>query len=389
VLFNAKKFKVVRNWLVGYTPSTLQCYTRYFREFCEFSQLDPDQLISLAETDKRSVRAKLAEFHQDYARRGYSSNTSHNAYMAIRSFFCHNEIRFGRFPPGLRGETQYESTRIFSRSEIFGLLVGARTPRDKAIISFLVQSGQRVGVITKLLYGAVREQIEKSICPVVIDVGANISKNRVHHSFAIGKECVDFIRIMIDERRAKGEPIDDSSWLFRSFSLGWSKASGKWIPGGRAKRQDRGQPLEPQSISPILRNAAVSGGVPLAKLVLVPKIPSWNRFELHPHAFRRWWKNAMRKGGVRDPAVLDYMMGHHVRYNGAYDGFDPEYLRKEYSKAEPQLTLLNDHSNLSRDPALPNPQRVVHEHELEALFAEGWRFVTTLPSGRIVVQVGS
>jgi integrase len=388
-LLNTKEFKVVRNWLVGYTPSTLQCYTRYFREFCEFSQLDPDQLISLAETDKRSVRAKLAEFHQEYVRKGYSSNTSHNAYMAIRSFFNHSEIRFGRFAPGFRGETQYESQRIFDRSEVFRMLFGARSSRDKALISFLVQSGQRVGILAKLRYGDVREQVEKSTSPLVIDVSANISKNRVHHSFAIGKECVDFIRIMIDERRAKGEPIDDHSCLFRSFGLGWIKANGKCVPGGAARRRDRGKPLEPQSIGPILRTAAVNGGVPLAKLAPRNNVPRGGRFELHPHAFRRWWKNAMRKGGVRDPLLLDYMMGHSTRYRGAYDGFDHEYLRKEYAKAEPQLTFLRSRLDLSPDPDSPKPQRVVREQELEPLLAEGWRFVTTLPSGRIVVQVGS
>jgi integrase len=364
-------------------------YLHYIKEFCKFSKLDPNQLVSLAGTDKPDLRLKIAEFHQDYRRRGYSSNTAHNAYMSIRSFFCYNDIRFGRFAPGFRGETQYESQRIFERSEVFRMLLGARTPRDKAIVSFVAQSGQRVGVMTNLRYGDVRRQIEKAITPLVIDVDPNTSKNRVHHSFAIGKECVDLIKVMIKVREEDGEPIDDRSFLFRSFNVAWKKIRGKFVPGGAARRNERGAPLATKTVAPILRNAAAGGGLPLTELTPRPKFPHAIRFEIHPHAFRRWWKNAMRKGGVTDPIFLNFMLGHRMLYKGAYDGFDHDYIRKEYAKAEPQVTFLATGSKLFPDTAVPKPQRVVQENELEPLLAEGWRFVTTLPSGRIVVQVGS
>jgi integrase len=243
--------------------------------------------------------------------------------------------------------------------------------------------------MTSLRYGDVRRQIEKAITPLMIDVDPNTSKNRVHHSFAIGRECVDLIKVMIKVREEDGEPIDDRSFLFRSFNVGWQKIRGKFVPGGAARRDERGAPLATKTVAPILRNAAAGGGLPLTELTPKPKFPHAIRFELHPHAFRRWWKNAMRKGGVTDPILLDYMMGHSIRYKGAYDHFDHEYIRKEYSKAEPQLTLLRSLSDISPEPAVPKPQRVVQEHELEPLLAEGWRVVTTLPSGRIVVQTGS
>jgi integrase len=359
------------------------------REFCEFSKVDPDQLVLLAEKDKRNVRIKLVEFHQDYVRKKYASNTACNAYMAIRSFLSHNEILFGRFPPGFRGQTQYESRRVFSRSEVVRMLRGARSPRDKALVSFVVQSGQRVGVITQLRYGDVREQIEKSFSPAVIDVATHISKNRVRHSFAIGRECVDLIRTMINIRRGAGEPINDSSYLFRSFSRGWDTSGKKFVSLGAARLSERGKPLAGQSIGPILRNAATGGGVPTPRQVRRPKYQEGNRFELHPHAFRRWWKNAMRKGGVTDPVLLDYMMGHGMRYRGAYDGFDHDYIRKEYSKAEPQLTLLSDPSELPAKRQATPTQRIVDESDLEPLLSDGWRFVATLPSGRILVQANS
>jgi hypothetical protein len=61
--------------------------------------------------------------------------------LAIRSLLSYNEIKFGRFPINLHSDPAYESNRIFTRQEVFGMLVGAKTPGDTAIISFIVQSG--------------------------------------------------------------------------------------------------------------------------------------------------------------------------------------------------------------------------------------------------------
>jgi len=48
----------------------------------------------------------------------------------------------------------------------------------------------------------------------------------------------------------------------------------------------------------------------------------------------------MRTAGVTDADLLNFMMGHELSYSGAYDKYDTETIRKEYSKAEPQLTVM-------------------------------------------------
>jgi integrase len=333
-----------------------------------------------------AVKEKIVEYYRQYVAKGYSSNTCRNAPMAIRSFLGYNEIRFGKFPFSTHVDTEYESRRIFARQEVFRMLVGARTPRDKALISFVLQSAQRVGVITNVRYGDVRRQIEDSISPVVIDVKPSISKYRVRHSFAIGQESIDFIKIMMRQREQAGEPIDDESFLFRSLSLGWQKVGDKLVFGGAAHRYDRGKHLDTTTVGVIMRNACNAGGVPLNKQASKPNFPLWTRYEIHPHAFRRWWKNMMRRGGITDPAFLDFILGHSEPYRGAYDTFDHEYIRQEYAKAEPQLTFLRNRSDLVQGKQENNFQRIVDEPEAAALFSEGWRFVTTLPSGRLVVQ---
>src|SRR5712692_1167694 len=149
-LVNATDYRLVGSWLRGVTPATSRRYLYYINEFCAFSKLSPSQLVSLAHRDKMGVKEKIGEYYQEYVRKGYASNTCRNAPMAIRSFLSYNEIRFGKFPFSMHVDTEYESRRIFTRQEVFRMLVGARTPRDKALLSFVFQSAQRVGVITKI-----------------------------------------------------------------------------------------------------------------------------------------------------------------------------------------------------------------------------------------------
>ena len=94
-----------------------------------------------------------------------------------------------------------------------------------------------------------------------------------------------------------------------------------------------------------------------------------------------------------------------LRHGGDYDEFDSNYIRTQYSRAEPFLTVLSGQEplpigkpvprlevsvpNQRSDKAETKPgvkQRVVSEWEIETYFSNGWHYVATLPSGRIVVQ---
>lgn len=365
------------------TKRSRAMYNFYMKKFCNSSKLSPQDLLGLAQADILGAKGKLAEFYEDCTRTGYALNTARNALSAVRSFLYYNEIKLGRFPIA-RAAAQYEGNRIFTYSEVFRMLVGARTPRNRALLSFILQSGQRVGIVTKIRYGDVRRQIENSTCPVVIDVDPRIAKFRIRYSFAIGLECVDLIKAMMRKRQEWGEPIDDESILFRSLGVGVRNIGGKWTPGGAIHLSEIGKPLSTSQVGWIMRRSAAIGGVSL-KVVTKTTSPSWKRFELHPHAFRRWWKSMMRKGGVDDPVFLNFMIGHAEPYQGAYDTFDHDYIKEQFAKAEPFLTFLRN-SDPVKSRLETNFQRIVDEPEAANLFSEGWRYVTTLASGKLVVQ---
>ncbi len=382
-------YKPVKNWLLGMREGTCEAYLGYFRQFCDFTGRNPDELIAWGERKRREVHTKAKEFYLKFEAEGYSAHTCKSAYSTIRSFFSLNDIRLGRGPRGFNAFNEYESKRIFDPQLMFKLIVAAKTIRDKAVISFLAQSGQRVGVLTTLHYGQVRKQIENYSGPVVIEIKGKDNKVRgLWYSFAIGRECAELLRRMMLKRKQAGETLDDRSWLFRTYGRPPKRIGNKWVHRGPARKKERGRRLSNQSISRIVQQAAKDAGVQSSQGPSGRDQPLKVMYEVHPHAFRRWWKNAMRRGGVTDYDLLDSMMGHKVRNGGAYDSFDDDYIRKQYAKAEPQLTLYRPQSDWENGGiAMMKPsQRIVKESQLESHLANGWRYVATLPSGRVVAE---
>jgi hypothetical protein len=62
----------------------------------------------------------------------------------------------------------------------------------------------------------------------------------------------------------------------------------------------------------------------------------------------------------------------------------PKFYGRELNKGE-ELELYEGELKKLRD-GKHNPQRIVHEKELEKYLAEGWQFVSVLPSRKILIK---
>jgi hypothetical protein len=108
----------------------------------------------------------------------------------------------------------------------------------------------------------VRSELEKGKNPAVVEVegelvnkGFNVNKASVPYRFAIGKECADFLRQMIQHRRDAGEPIDNDTWLFRNHSQRLK------VGLRRISARERGSPLKHELISDMVKKAATRAGI--------------------------------------------------------------------------------------------------------------------------------
>jgi len=298
-------------------------------------------------------------------------------------------------------------SRLLKPREICDMLSSVRNIKSKAMISLLVQSGQRVGLLSALRYGHVSKQIERAYSPVVVEVSSSIAngrdlganKGRTSYRFAFGKESRDYIVQMLNQRRHAGEIINDSSWLFRSAYRWETNSAGVGVPRW-FKPNERGEPPHAWWISRLVIRAAYAAGIQSEKVLINYPDGFPRRFaDVHGTALRAFWKHQMRLAGVVDADLLDFMMGHVVRrYPTVSDVYDAEYVRKEYSRAEPFLTVLSPYSMLERQsrnsPESVEParfpgseiQRVIREQELDKYLRKGWRYITMLPSQKIVIE---
>jgi hypothetical protein len=218
----------------------------------------------------------------------------------------------------------------------------------------------------------------------------------VSYRFAIGRQSRDYIVRYMNYRRHKGEQVNDKSPLIKSISTVQRDSEGRFTwretPGTRIESR----PRRPQFINEIVVSAAYATGiqseidVPWAR----PNHGPHKLHEVHAYSLRVFWKRQMREGGIADADLLRFMMGQAPMYDEAYDKFDADYVRRQYAKAEPMLTVTSHQALLGQQLGVDSepqgsgsgkPQRIVREEDLDDYLNHGWRHIATLPSGRIVV----
>src|SRR5216683_257615 len=89
-------------------------------------------------------------------------------------------------------------------------------------------------------------------------------------------------------------------------------------------------------------NQAADAARALNRNVNRPKTKAYGNVynDIHPHIFRSYLRHCMRKGGVRDPLILESAMGHSLGWQRAYERYDGEIVREAFAKAEPHMTVM-------------------------------------------------
>ena len=250
-------------------------------------------------------------------------------YQAIRSFYAANRVQLSKKPRAYRMIVEYESRKLYTQSQIAQLVDAADNPRDKALVTFLAQSGQRIGVTTSL---QLRHINLDQPTPMIIEIPAilrnnkrlNVNKAQTPYHFVLGEDTAQYLRLMIKDRIVRGEELEPGSWLFRSHSRWFTDKKIRKVP-----RSTSGECLSISRAGEIVRKLAEKRGI---------QEQYGKRYFFHPHGFRRYWKHQLRIGGM-DPVLLDYMMGHVVVYGGAYDRWTLDDIRDQYRRAENYVSL--------------------------------------------------
>lgn len=127
-------------------------------------------------------------------------------YQALRSFFRTNRVIIGRKPRTFRSVVEYEPRRLYTQEEVAWLVDTANNLRNKALITFLAQSGQRVSIVVSL---KIRHIELSQSSPIVIDIpaiirnkqGFNVNKAQTAYKLAIGEDTKVYLKLSARAKR--------------------------------------------------------------------------------------------------------------------------------------------------------------------------------------------
>jgi integrase/recombinase XerD len=327
----------LQRWFGSITrQSTKYNYRTAFRTYTLFTGMTASALIDEALEDaKRDVRARkdvvltrLVQFYNwlktDYEKKsrgkgehvatgkGVSDKLASAHVGAVRSFYA----TFG-VTVRLKGRHKLPKPRVKNKrmkiaAEQVKLLVDhARTPRDRAVILTMFQSGMDVSTLCSLKYSDVSEGLTANEHPLKLSLYR--PKTGIDYYTFIGKDAVEALKAYINDMKNRGVQFKPDTPLFM-------KERGK-------------EPLETNLVQNMMAEVARKCG-------LVDRENNGKSFNpLSPHALRESFGSIMINSGVPD-TIVDFWLGHEIgEMAEAYKSVQFESLKQMYLERERLLSV--------------------------------------------------
>ena len=224
-------------------------------------------------------------------------------YGVLRKYFTANGVDLGRYPRKTGIKSVYEKDTVLSQASVKEMVQSCDKPRDRFVIAFLAQSGQRIGILTAMKRSMITKVASGHGIVKVPQIfpnlrGENVNELELPYTFVIGR----------DTMRMLGElPLYEGGWLL-NISL---RQMGRIVD--EAARAVRIQEKERTDMG-----------------------RSWST--VHPNTFRKYWRNRVKEAEIH-PFLMMHMMGYRIpSVLGSYVPTDEELL-KAYKKAESKLRV--------------------------------------------------
>jgi site-specific recombinase XerC len=420
----------VKRWfdnLAARSIVTAGVYLRSLGLYCELNKTNPKALLKVAKT--KAFRDSFSDFIRQQEKEGKAGSYLTRYKKVLRSWFSYNglEVKLNINIAGERDTPTIASERIPNKEELDRILRMA-TSRARVSIALMAFSGLRPeslgnyegtdGIrLGDFVDAQITENgIEFTEIPAQLVVRKNLSKARHQYFTFVPEQTLTYITEYVEGRIKRKEEMSSDSNLLELDVRGVK----------------RNKFLRTTLVTRDIKEAILKAGY------------SWR-----PYVLRSYCDTnliiAESKGKISHP-YLQFIMGHkgdiEARYSTNKGILPPdmiEDIRKFYKDCEPFLStstqpleqssvileaktealksiaksllgidllevkiakekelgkeldqnetiqLFEDELKKLRD-GQHNPQRIVREEELERHLAEGWHFVSTLPSQRILVK---
>jgi len=422
----------VRRWFDNLAAKSIVTATVYLRTlgfYCELNKTDPKAIIKAAKT--KAFRDDFTDFIRRMEKEGKAGSYLSRFKKVLNSWLSYNGINV-KLKVNIRGESdtpRIADERVPNKEELDRILRMA-TPRGRVSIALMAFSGLRPESLGNYdgsdgirLGDFVEAQIhpngmEFAKVPTMLVVRKSLSKARHQYFTFVPQQTITYIQEYLEDRVKQGERLSKDSPL-----LGFD-------PRGVKKNKF----LRTTLVTRDIREAILRAG-----------------FKWRPYVLRAYCDTNMiiaeSKGKISHP-YLQFIMGHkgdiEARYSTNKGVLPPdmvEDMRKAYRECEPFLLTSAaslEHSDIVKEAKIEalkslaksllgielldvkiakekelgreltadetiqlfeeelkklregkhNPQRIIREEELEKYLAEGWQFVSTLPSRKILIKKG-
>lgn len=354
--------------VTGKSEATKRKYKTVLEQYCEFTGMDPEELIDEAEEDWNSSRREQGEVElkikqfQEHLEEKYSGKTVRNKIFCIKSFYSANN-----YPQDVKAPKASPTNKSLKiRSEDVKKLVDAApTLRDRAIVLMMFQSGMDVSTVCSLDYRHVKRGLERDEEPMPIEVQR--PKEKVNYTTFVLRDTMDALKAYLNHRKQK--PVERNEKNVATERAGEPSLDDPLFVKERSR--GNGKRLRPPLIQKMMRKTAVESG-----LVSREEMESSKMNPCRPHALRKGFSSILELNGINSN-IVDGFLGHSIDYDSAYSQQTEEELAEQYMEASEDLRITgsqeitekrveNLHTKLGeRGEQIDNLEKKVEELEKE------------------------
>ncbi len=324
-----KETEEVKVILAGRSENTRRNYISGLKRYCEFRNLQPNELIDEIEEnvnksprERERAEREVKKFY-DWLRKEkkLSAGTVHVCITAVRAFYRDNGFPLGPLRLPTSRVKKENIRRVLKAEDVKKMVNYCKNSRDRAIVLMMFQGGFDTQTLLSLDYGDAKEGLKKGEEPLVIHVVRQ--KEGVDYKTCIGHDAIEALKLYLHEREMgtryiPAEKLKPDSPLFISERV---------FDMRKRKR------LTNIGVGIVFKNLARRAGV--------VDVEDLKRSDINiagAHALRKSFSTICRNSGV-PPDLVEYMIGHRLKFDGAYYGPSDEKLKEEYRKAEPFLSI--------------------------------------------------
>ena len=329
----------LQRWLGGITRNgTKAVYKCAYRMYARYTGLSAEQLVNEALEDAKRdprertdiVKQRLIGFYnwlvseapkrgpggRKLEGKGLSSKLAHTYVNAIRSFYD----TFGVVVK-LKGRSALPKPRVVNKRirltnmDVKRLLDHCRSPRDRAIILCMFQSGMDVSTLCSLKYGDVAEGLKRGDHPLKLELYR--AKSGTEYYTFLGRDACEALNAYLNDLKAKGIRLSYNDPLF--------------LKEGRKALSK--EPIKPHLVQKLMRELALKAGFVDENMNGKAINP------VSPHALRESFGSIMTGHGV-PKSVVDFWLGHEIgEMARAYQDARYEDLKRMYLEMEPYISV--------------------------------------------------